>query len=54
MEKIIKYKILAFVNLYNFDTKFDFIQDHMKKLWIYLCGTIVRAEHTITQPKNYF
>ena len=31
-EKIINYKVLDLVILYNFDTKFDFIWDHMKKL----------------------
>ena len=34
--KVINYKILGVVNLYNFDIKFDFIRDHMKKLQIYL------------------
>ena len=31
-EKVINYKVLDFVILYNFDIKFDFIQDHMKNL----------------------
>jgi hypothetical protein len=31
-EKPINYKILDLVILYNFDIKFNFIQDHMKKL----------------------
>ena len=31
-EKVINYIILDPVNLYNFDIKFDFIQNHMKKL----------------------
>ena len=31
-KKIINYKVLDLVILYNFDIKFDFIQDHMKKL----------------------
>ena len=31
-EKVINYKVLDLVILYNFDIKFDFIQDHMKKL----------------------
>ena len=49
-EKRINYKILGLVILYNFDIKFDFIQDHMKKLWIFLYGTIVGAGHAITRP----
>ena len=28
-EKIINYKVLDLVNLYNFDIKFDLIRDHM-------------------------
>ena len=35
-EKIINYKVLDLVIFYNFDIKFDFIQDHMKKLWFFL------------------
>jgi hypothetical protein len=31
-EKVINYKIVGLVSLYNFDIKFDFIRDHMKKL----------------------
>jgi len=31
-EKVFIYKILDQVILYNFDIKFDFIRDHMKKL----------------------
>ena len=31
-EKVINYKILDLVILYNFGIKFDFIQDYMKKL----------------------
>ena len=35
-EKVINYKVLDLVILYNFDTKFDFIQDHMKILWFFV------------------
>ena len=35
-EKIISYKVLDLIIFYNFNIKFDFIQDHMKKLWIIL------------------
>jgi hypothetical protein len=31
-KKVINYKIVDLVNLYNFGIKFDFIQDHMKRL----------------------
>jgi len=31
-EKVINYKVLDLVILYNFDIKFDFIRDHMRKL----------------------
>ena len=31
-EKVVNYKILDLVILYNFDIKFDIIQDHIKKL----------------------
>jgi hypothetical protein len=34
-EKVINYKVLDFVILYNFDIKFDFIRDHMKKIMIF-------------------
>ena len=30
LNKNINYKILGVANLYNFDIKFDFIQDHKK------------------------
>jgi hypothetical protein len=31
-KKNVNYKVLNLVILYNFDIKFDFIQDHMNKL----------------------
>jgi len=31
-EKVFNYKVLDLIILYNFDIKFNFIQDHMKKL----------------------
>ena len=31
-EKVINYKILDLIKLYNFGVKFNFIRDHMKKL----------------------
>jgi hypothetical protein len=31
-KNVINYKVLDHVNLYNFDIKFNFIRDHMKKL----------------------
>jgi hypothetical protein len=36
-KKVINYKVLNLVILYNFDIKFNFIRDHMKKLRIFLC-----------------
>ena len=35
-EKVVIYKVLDLVILYNFAIKFDFIRDYMKKLWIIL------------------
>ena len=35
-ENVVNCKVLDLVILYNFDIKFDFIQDHsMKKLWFF-------------------
>ena len=31
-EKVFNYKVLDLIILYNFGIKFNFIQDHMKKL----------------------
>jgi hypothetical protein len=31
-EKVVSYKIIDLIKLYNFGTKFVFIRDHMKKL----------------------
>ena len=53
-EKIINYKVLDLVIFYNFDIKFDFIQDHMKKLWFVLCGTICRGGPCHHPPLNAF
>ena len=36
-KKIINYKVLDLVELYNFDINFVFIQFHLEKIWIYLC-----------------
>jgi hypothetical protein len=41
-KKVINYKVLGLVKLYNFDIKFDFIRDRMKKLRIFFHGTIFR------------
>ena len=49
-EKFIDYKGLDLVILYNFDIKFDFIQDHMKKLWFFCVKLFEGAGHTITRP----
>jgi len=34
-KKVINYKIVDLIIIYNFDIKFDFIRDDMKKLWIF-------------------
>ena len=49
-EKVINYKVLDLVILYNFDIKFDFIWDHMKKLWIFFMKPFVGADHAIIRP----
>ena len=49
-EKIINYKVLDLVILYNFDIKFDLIQDHMKKLWFFCAEPFVGAGHATTRP----
>jgi len=47
-EKIINYKILDLINLYNFDIKFGLIRDHMKKLYIFCMGSSIEAGHATT------
>jgi hypothetical protein len=42
-EKFINYIYVGLVYFYNFGIKFDFIRDHMKKLCIFLRGTICRG-----------
>ena len=42
-KKIINYKILDRINLYNFNIKFDLVQNYMKKLWFFLHETICRS-----------
>ena len=49
-KKVINYKVLDHAILYNFDIKFDFIQDHMKKLWFFCVELFVGAGHAITYP----
>ena len=54
-EKVINYKVLDLVILYNFDIKFDFIQDHMKKLWFFFVWNYLKGR-AIPSPtlKNAF
>ena len=55
MKKVINYKVLDLVILYNFDIKFDFIRNHMKKLYFFLRGAICRGETCHHLPlKIYF
>ena len=42
-EKVIYYKVLDLVILYNFDIKFDFNPRSYEKIIIFLCGTICRG-----------
>ena len=49
-EKVINYKVLDLVILYNFDIKFDFIRDHMKMFWIFFMRPFVGASHAIIRP----
>ena len=36
-EKVVNYKILDLIKIYNFGTKFVFIRDHMKIVMIFFC-----------------
>jgi hypothetical protein len=47
-EKIINYKILDLVKLYNFGIKFVFIRDHMKSYEFFYVKTFAEAGHAIT------
>ena len=49
-EKVVNYKVLDLVILYNFGIKFDFIRDHIKKLWFFCVEPFVGAGHAITRP----
>jgi len=51
-ESVVNYKILDLMKLYNFDIKFVFIRNHMKKLWNFLSKNICRDGHTIARPKK--
>ena len=42
-EKVINYKIVDLVKLYNFGIKFVFLRDHMKRLLFFLRDTICRV-----------
>jgi hypothetical protein len=54
-EKVINYKILDLVILYNFDIKFDFNRNHMKSYGLFYAKLFLGAGHTITRPpKNIF
>jgi hypothetical protein len=43
-------KLSCIVNLYNFNIKFDFIQDHMKKLLFFYVELFAGADNAITRP----
>ena len=48
-ENVINYNVLDLVILYNFDIKFDFIRDHMKKLCIFFIEPFIGVGHAITR-----
>ena len=54
-EKIVNYKVLDLVILYNFGTKIDIIRDHIKKIMKFFCveSFVGRAMPSPT-PKNGF
>ena len=52
-EKVMNYNILGPTNLYNFDKKFDFIWDHMKKFFFCMVQ-FLEAGYAITHPSNAF
>ena len=49
-EKVIDYKVLDLVILYNLDIKFDFIRDHMKSYEFFCMELFIEAGHAITCP----
>ena len=49
-EKVVNYKVLDLIILYNFGIKFDFNRDHMKKLGFFCVEPFVGTVHTITRP----
>ena len=50
-EKVINYKVLDLVILYNFDIKFDFNPRSYEKVMIFFCVELfVVAGHAITRP----
>ena len=49
-EKVINYKVLDLVILYNFNIKFDFIRAHMKSYEYFYMEPFVGAGHAITRP----
>ena len=53
-EKLINYKVLDLVNLYNFNIRFDLKQDYMKSYEFFCVEPFVGADCTITRPKNTF
>jgi len=51
-ESVVNYKILDLIKLYNFDIKFVFIRNHMKKLWNFLSKNICRDGSYHRPPKE--
>ena len=48
-KKVINYKVWYLIILYNFDIKFDFIRNYMKKLWFFYVELFVGAGHAFTR-----
>ena len=49
-EKVVNYKVLDLVILYNLDIKFDFIRDHMKSYEFFCVKQFIGVGHAITHP----
>ena len=53
-KKVINYKVWYLIILYNFDIKFDFIRDYMKKLWFFMWNYLLGRVMPSPASKNVF
>ena len=53
-DKVVNYKILDRIIRYNFDIKFDFIRDHMEKLYFFVWNYVQGRAMLSPTPKNAF